>query len=460
MAKKKKSRFLGMGIGVIAAIALLAFALVGLPALAVSESDSGGEVGIEGNVEGREGEVTVAASAVTNSINYQGRLTVSAGKPLSGTYSMTFRLYEVASGGTVLDTDTHTVEVTEGLFNTNINFDPSYFDGGELWLGIKVGADAEMTPRQELRPVPYALSLRPGAIIDGALPGYILEVKNAYIGGKGVLVETFFDYSEGVLIATSGDYSKGVDSYTYGDGSSGIYSSTSGVSSCGICGVTTGNLSPGIGACTIGYSSDGVNSQTTGDVSHGVRSYTSGNDSNGVYAYADGDSSHGVYAYSSEDDAIFAKTGRADHEYGVRTPDKIWAMSYDTSSSDVAEYFAVDVDVEAGAVVVIGEDGRLQCSTTAYDTRVAGIVSTSPGMSLGVKEEGNEGEKLIAVAGRVPCKVDATYAPIEPGDLLTTSETPGYAMKATNPKVGTILCKALEPLDSGTGVIEVLVTLQ
>jgi hypothetical protein len=50
--------------------------------------------------------------------------------------------------------------------------------------------------------------------------------------------------------------------------------------------------------------------------------------------------------------------------------------------------------------------------------------------------------------------------PIHPGDLLTTSDMPGYAMKATDPKIGTILGKAMGTLESGTGVIEVLVTLQ
>jgi hypothetical protein len=111
---------------------------------------------------------------------------------------------------------------------------------------------------------------------------------------------------------------------------------------------------------------------------------------------------------------------------------------------------------------------RLRCSTEAYDTTVAGIVSTAPGVSLGTKEDGNDGEKLIAVAGRVPCKVDASYAPIMPGDLLTTSDTSGHAMKAQPVEIGgieiyrpgTTIGKALEPLDSGTGTIEVLVTLQ
>ena len=57
-------------------------------------------------------------------------------------------------------------------------------------------------------------------------------------------------------------------------------------------------------------------------------------------------------------------------------------------------------------------------------------------------------------------KVDATYGAIQAGDLLTTSPTPGYAMKATNPQIGTILGKALEPLEDGQGLIKVFITLQ
>ena len=136
--------------------------------------------------------------------------------------------------------------------------------------------------------------------------------------------------------------------------------------------------------------------------------------------------------------------------------------SFSPGGCDVAEYFPASECPEPGTVMVIDPSGgsKLRCSTIAYGTTVAGIVSTEPGVSLGTEEDGNDGESLIAVAGRVPCKVDATYASIEAGDLLTTSDTPGHAMKATDPAIGTILGKALEPLDSGTGVIEVLVTLQ
>ena len=210
----------------------------------------------------------------------------------------------------------------------------------------------------------------------------------------------------------------------------------------------------------MGNFSDGVYVYTSGYCSDGVYVYTLEDHSDGISVYTLEDHSHGVSAKSAKSDAIYADTERSDHKYGVTTPDKMMAMSFDTSSSNVAEYFPVTEDVEPGTVLVIGEDSKLQTSGKAYDTTVAGIVSTAPGVALGTNETGNAGEELIAVAGRVPCKVDATYAPIMPGDLLTTSDTQGHAMKATNPQIGTILGKALEPLDSGTGVIEVLVTLQ
>jgi hypothetical protein len=62
--------------------------------------------------------------------------------------------------------------------------------------------------------------------------------------------------------------------------------------------------------------------------------------------------------------------------------------------------------------------------------------------------------------GIVPCKVSAENGAIRPGDLLVTSAIPGHAMRDDDPKNGTILGKALGSLDSGTGVIKVLVTLQ
>jgi hypothetical protein len=232
--------------------------------------------------------------------------------------------------------------------------------------------------------------------------------------------------------------------------------------------VSTGfNDNLGVNIKTNGDESDGVYVWTNGDESDGVFAYSQGAGSDALYGFANGAYSVGVRAYSGQSDAIYASAFNPS-SYGLNTPNKIRANGVDLPTADVAEYMPVTEDVAPGTVLVIGEDGKLQPSTTAYDTRVAGIVSTEPGVSLGTKEGGNPGEEIIAVAGRVPCKVDATHTPIHAGDLLTTSDNPGYAMKAVPDVInghkyypdGTILGKAMGSLDSGTGTIEVLVTLQ
>jgi len=114
-----------------------------------------------------EGEVSIQA-AVDARIPIQGRLTDSSGNPVpDGNYSITARIYNVSSGETALCSDTETVSVSNGLFNMYIdNCTSAILNGQQLWLGIKVGADAEMTPRQPIYPVPYAFSLMPGATIS------------------------------------------------------------------------------------------------------------------------------------------------------------------------------------------------------------------------------------------------------------------------------------------------------
>ncbi len=73
-----------------------------------------------------------------------------------------------------------------------------------------------------------------------------------------------------------------------------------------------------------------------------------------------------------------------------------------------------------------------------------------------------DGTYPVALTGRVYCYVDATKNPVMPGDLMTTSGTPGYAMKVTDytKAQGAILGKAMSPLDSGKGLVLILVTLQ
>ena len=134
---------------------------------------------------------------------------------------------------------------------------------------------------------------------------------------------------------------------------------------------------------------------------------------------------------------------------------------------DYAEGFDVteEVGIEAGTVLVIDSDnpGKLTVSRSAYDSKVAGIVAGANGMGSGVRLGAGQFDYDVALAGRVYCNVDATETGIEPGDLLTTSATPGYAMKAADyiRAQGAILGKAMEKLEKGKKAqILVLVTLQ
>jgi hypothetical protein len=84
-----------------------------------------------------------------------------------------------------------------------------------------------------------------------------------------------------------------------------------------------------------------------------------------------------------------------------------------------------------------------------------------PGILLGRHASGGP-RHPIALSGKVHYKVDARIAPIAIGDLLTTSDTPGHAMKVCDPAraFGAIIGKALRPLAEGVDLVPVLVALQ
>ena len=134
---------------------------------------------------------------------------------------------------------------------------------------------------------------------------------------------------------------------------------------------------------------------------------------------------------------------------------------------DYAEGFDVsdNAGIAAGTVLSIDADnpGKLTISNTPYDTKVAGIVAGANGTGSGVRLGADQFDYDVALAGRVHCNVDATEGGVEPGDMLTTSATPGYAMKSTDytRERGAILGKAMQRLENGEkGQILVLVTLQ
>ncbi len=147
-----------------------------------------------------------------------------------------------------------------------------------------------------------------------------------------------------------------------------------------------------------------------------------------------------------------ATVAQVTNNYGT-----LYVGSINTVEADLAEYYITgDNTIEAGDVVsispytvatdnneVLANQGVLRKTDKAYDSKLVGIISTAPGLTLGSKDSnGNMDNRALALKGRVPVKIDPNSDPISIGDYLTSSVKPGYAKKATEP--GYTLGKALE----------------
>ena len=151
---------------------VLALALAGLVSAQTGGSDDGDNPVL----------LPGASAAIVNDIvQVQGRLTDANGNPINGPVDVTASIYDAPTGGAQRCSDSDSVTASNGLFTMAMDFcTASDFNGDALWLGLKVGSDPEMTPRQEIAAVPYAWGLRPGAIVKGA-DSYVFVPGNALI---------------------------------------------------------------------------------------------------------------------------------------------------------------------------------------------------------------------------------------------------------------------------------------
>ncbi len=132
------------------------------------------------------------------------------------------------------------------------------------------------------------------------------------------------------------------------------------------------------------------------------------------------------------------------------------------SNADAAENFDLAESTNAipAMLMVLNHEGKLEVASSPYDQKVVGVVAGAgnyrPGIVLDHKRSST------AVLGKVSCMADASYGPIEVGDLLTTSATAGHAMRVDDPMLafGSVIGKALSPLEEGVGLVDVLITLQ
>ena len=156
------------------------------------------------------------------------------------------------------------------------------------------------------------------------------------------------------------------------------------------------------------------------------------------------------------------------HTFDLEAEGSVWSRAgYSQGNRDVAENYESDVRLEAADVVSLDRaTDRIVRSETPNDVLLVGVISSKPALLLNVDHDSpNDKAFPVALCGRVPCKVVDENGAIRKGDLLTSSSVPGHAMRAEPIEVGgeklyrpgTIIGKAFEPLESGRGVIEVVV---
>jgi hypothetical protein len=206
----------------------------------------------------QEGSGAGMQAVVAPLLQYQGRLTEpSTGEPVSdGSRTMTFRIYNAASGGDALWTELKDVSVQGGVFSTALGdtqpLDPGLFNGQALWLGIKVGTDDEATPRQRLMPVAYALGLAPGAVISTTSSSPALELQNS---GSGKALHVQGDISVGGDVRAEDD-GTAIVGRCYNDGP--VISAVFGLNESGFGLGIEGYSAGGIGAVGESFEGTGV----------------------------------------------------------------------------------------------------------------------------------------------------------------------------------------------------------
>lgn len=427
-----------------------------------------------------DGEQLTLASApetaVGTGFSYQGRIE-DGGNPVNGNCDFQFTLWDTGSGGTqVGNVDAQAnVAVSNGLFSVIVNsssqFGEDAFKGDARWLQVAVrcpagaGSYATLSPREVVTAVPYARyaleanTLSPGALIRGAGNQDLFKVL-ATSGQRAIVGQTNVNGGEAVhAAARSGGVNYAVYAFTDSSQGYGGYFRNKSNGTALYASSTPSNANGSI------WGKDLVLGGPVGTI-HGSSIINVANRDFTIHLDENGDDANSYFrVYRGNDNHVLFQVT----EDGISQA-KVLRI---TGGSDLSESFDVNVtattkEPEPGMIVSIDAQnpGKLIVSETAYDRTVAGIISgagdVDTGMLMGHDGTLADGEYPVALTGRVYVWADASYGAIQPGDLLTTSNTPGHAMKVTDygRGQGAILGKAMTELDSGQGLILVLVTLQ
>lgn len=350
-----------------------------------------------------------ADRSVPGMIDYQGKITNSSNTPISGSVNLAFAIYAASSGGTAIWSEPHTgITATDGLVHVLLGsrnpLDETVFDGSDLWLGINVNSDGEMSPRLRIASVPYAIN---ADNLDGKDSDDFVSTQGDNMTGTLILntpsncISATSTSGDCISATSSNSYAiKGASMYNHGvHGSSTSSYGVAGYSSegSGVYGQSSSNIGVS-GYCSPSGSGGyyGINGLVTGGsgTNYGVYGRAQNGTTNfGVYGsaetgvtnyagYFDGDvratGSLQVNGTFKDSDGSAGTSGQILSSTGIRT-NWIDAAIGDGHSLDAADGSPTDV-------VYVDNDGKVGVGTTtpAADLDVVGNVNVSTGSTFNI----------------------------------------------------------------------------
>lgn len=432
-----------------------------------------------------------AAAEVPELMSFQGMLSDSNNTPLTGTYSVQFSIYNSETDGSHIWSETQSVDVNDGLFSVLLGaVNPVTADvfskGTSLrYLGIKIGSDDEMTPRQRIASVGYAFAA------ENLGPGVVNVDPNGDVG-IGTSSPGIVDGAEQYLtVTTGGGDTASLELRGYNGTAGGNVARIDFIQGAMTIPATNTNIARiearkdfATGGGRLAFRTrNGSELKTPVTIDYQGHVVIVADESPSVWLKptptllvlgAANEDCFRVRPAEGEGGLVVKSDGRVGiGTMGPTTDLEVNGVTRTTElqisgGADIAEPFDIgEGEVPPGSVVAIDPEnpGKLKVSGKAYDRCVAGIVSGAGGVRPGLtmmQQNVLFGSHPVALSGRVFALCDAGYDAIEPGDLLTTSGTAGHAMKVSDHDRarGAVIGKAMSRLGKGRGLVLVLVSLQ
>ncbi len=412
--KSRRSEFLGMF-----AVVLVVNLLIGAWWLSGNAISVARAAQLEQEVD----PAAISVANIPNAFSYQGTLRRADGNLANGTFNITLNIYAVVTGGAPLYNEVfNNVVVRNGNFSVVVGdakaIPAGLFDNANLYVGLTIAPDGEMLPRQRLFPVPWAMQAGVAKLATTATLATTAQTANQLLNDT----TTSLTINRGATDSTA--LSIVSSAATYG------------------AGMTMAN--------------------TTGNVTYGMYVGSDGN-----WHFNNTGANKELLRFQANNQAYFAANVNAPKFSGsfngtcYFNPGVPYTgnQNYLACNQDVAETFATDQRSEAGDLMVLIPEDRtvpaVRLATQSNPGTLVGVVSTNPGLLFdqGKSYFAGDNSRLItdnktavAFAGRVPTKFSLENGPIAVGDPLTSSSTPGVAMKAT--QAGQIVGYAMQSSDS------------